>query len=201
MNPTSDVAFTPTVKEIQERLGSRESYARKEERGGFANTITEDLSQFIAHRDSFYLGTANLNGQPYIQHRGGPPGFLKILDEKTLAFADFAGNKQYISFGNLSDNPKVILFLMDYRHGSRVKIWGEAVVIEDDPELLASLSDPAYPAQPERAIKITLHAWDANCRSHIPPRYSEQQMVEVVKSLKQRIWELEEDVRRLREAE
>lgn len=196
--PSSDIAFTPTVKGIQERLGSRESYARSEERGGFAETIHEDLALFIANRDFFFFGTANLEGQPYIQHRGGPPGFLKVLDEKTLAFADFSGNKQYISFGNLRDNPKAILFLVDYPNRKRVKIWGEAEVIEDDPEFLQTLFLPGYEGNPERAIKFHVNAWDANCPSHITPRYTEQQVVEIVKKLKQRIGELEEENRRLR---
>ncbi|MCA9417205.1 MAG: pyridoxamine 5'-phosphate oxidase family protein [Candidatus Omnitrophica bacterium] len=197
--PNTDIAFTPTVKEIQERLGSREGYARKEERGGFEDTITEDLALFIAHQDSFYLGTANLEGQPYIQHRGGPHGFLRVIDRKTLAFADFAGNKQYISFGNLRDNPKAILFLVDYPNRKRVKIWGEAEVIEDDSNLLQSLLSEGYEAKPERVVKFHVKAWEANCPAHLTPRYTEQQVVEIVKSLKQRIWELEDENRRLKD--
>ncbi len=197
-SPTSDIVFTPTVKEIQERLGSRDKYAKREERGGFEHLINEDLTQFIGQRDSFYFGTANLEGQPYIQHRGGPPGFLKVLDESTLAFADFPGNKQFVSFGNLRDNPKAILFLVDYPNRKRVKIWGDAEVIHDDPELLRILSDPHYEARPERVIRIHVKAWDANCPSHITPRYTEQQVVEIVRSLKQKIWDLEEENRMLK---
>ena len=125
---TSDIAFTPAVKRVQDRKGSRKGYAKMEEKGGWRDTITEDLARFIDRRDSFYLGTASADGQPYIQHRGGKPGFLKVLDEKTLAFADFRGNRQYITSGNLSENDKAYIFLMDYPSRSRVKIWGRARV-------------------------------------------------------------------------
>ena len=129
---SSDVAFTPTVKAIQERKGSRHGYAAMEQRGGWRTTITSDLAAFIAAQTSVFLATASADGQPYIQHRGGPAGFLHVLDDKTIAFADFSGNRQYISSGNLADNPKAHLFLIDYANRQRIKLWGEARIVEDD---------------------------------------------------------------------
>jgi hypothetical protein len=169
--PTSDVAFTERVKAVQSRLGSRAAYARLERRGGFETEIGEELSAFIAEQRSVFLATASAEGQPYVQHRGGPPGFLKVLDPRTLAFADFAGNRQFISLGNLAENPRVHLFLMDYARRQRVKIWGEARVVEDDRSLLARLTPEGYKARPERAIVICVTAWDANCPQHIPQRF------------------------------
>ena len=130
---SSDVAFTPAVKAIQAKRGSREQYAKMEARGGWRTTVTADLAQFLAEARSFYLATANAEGQPYIQHRGGPPGFLRVIDERTLGFADFKGNRQYITTGNLAENPKAYIFVMDYAHRRRVKLWGRARVVEDDP--------------------------------------------------------------------
>lgn len=186
----SDVAFTPAVKAIQEEKGSRRGYAKMEEKAGWKDNVTEDLAQFIGERDSFYLGTANADGQPYIQHRGGKPGFLKVLDEKTLAFADFRGNRQYITSGNLSENDKAYIFLMDYPSRSRVKVWGCARV-SDDPELIARLSDADYNGRPEQAIVFEITAWDINCPQHITPRFSEAEVAEIVAPLKRRIAELE----------
>ncbi len=165
---SSEIAFTPAVKAQQERLGSRQSYARWETSRGFQQEISDKLAGFIAERDSFYLGTASADGQPYIQHRGGPRGVLKVLDSTTLAFADFSGNRQYISVGNLSENPRAFIFLMDYEGAVRFKLWGTAEVVEDDPELLESLTDPSYGAVPERAIRFRVEAWDKNCPRHIP---------------------------------
>ncbi len=187
----SDVAFTPTVKRIQETKGSRKGYARMEEKGGWKNTITEELAQFIGERDSFYLGTANADGQPYIQHRGGKPGFLKVIDDKTLAFADFGGNRQYISAGNLEDNDKAYLFLMDYPNRRRIKIWGRARVVDDDADLLARLTDTDYVGVPERAVVFEITARDVNCPQHITPRFTEAQVAEITAPLKHRITELE----------
>ncbi len=187
---SSDVAFTPAVKTIQELKGSRRGYAKMEEKGGWRETVTEDLAGFIAERDSFYLGTANADGQPYIQHRGGKPGFLKVLDEKTLAFADFRGNRQYITAGNLSENDKAYIFLMDYPGRRRIKIWGRARVA-DDPELMARLTDADYDGVPEQAVVFEIDAWDVNCPQHITPRYSEAEVGEIVEPLKRRIEELE----------
>lgn len=155
---SSDVAFTPTVKEIQTRKGSRKSYARVEESGGWRTEIDPGLAEFIAAQTSFFLATTNAEGQPYIQHRGGPAGFLKVLDKNTLGFADFAGNRQYITQGNLADNPKAHIFLIDYVNRQRVKIWGEARVVEDDPALVASLMPQGYKARPEQVILFTITA-------------------------------------------
>ncbi len=166
----SDVAFTPAVKAIQTRKGSRTGYSRMEQRGSWETQITPELQDFIAAQTSIYLATANADGQPYIQHRGGPAGFLHVLDAHTLAFADYTGNKQYISAGNLSENPKAQLFLMDYERRQRVKIWGEARVVEGDAALLSRLASAGYDAKAEQAIVFTVTAWDANCPQHIPVR-------------------------------
>ncbi len=187
---TSDIAFTPAVKRIQEKKGSRAGYARMEAKGGWRDEVTEGLSDFIAERDSFYLATASADGQPYIQHRGGKPGFLKIVNDKTLAFADFKGNKQYISSGNLSENNKAYIFLMDYATRSRVKIWGTARVVNDSTQI-SKLVDTDYNGVPEQAIFFDITAWDINCPQHITPRFSEEKIVELVQPLKDRIEELE----------
>ena len=190
--PTSDVAFTETVKAIQERKGSRKGYARMEDKGGWADRVTEDLAAFIAARDSFYLATANADGQPYIQHRGGKPGFLKVLDDKTLAFADFAGNRQYLTQGNLADNPKAFLFLMDYPNRRRVKIWGTARMVDDDAALIQRLADADYTdGTPERAVVFEIAAWDVNCPQHIVPRFTEADIARAVQPLHDRIREIE----------
>ncbi len=168
---TSDVAFTPTVKAIQARKGSRQSYARVEERGGWQSVITPDLAAFIESQTSVFLSTANGSGQPYIQHRGGPAGFLRVLDERTIGFADFSGNRQFITQGNLADNPQAFLFLIDYMHRQRIKIWGTARVVENDAELMAKLMPQDYKARPEQVILFTVSAWDANCPQHIPQRF------------------------------
>ncbi len=167
---SSDIAFTPTVKSIQEAKGSREGYARMERSGGWQTAVTPQLRDFLAELDMFYLGTASADGQPYIQYRGGPQGFLKVLDEHTLAFADFGGNRQYITVGNLADNPRAFIFLIDYRNARRAKLWGQARVIENDSELIARLADPTYPARVERAIVFEIEAWDVNCPQHIHRR-------------------------------
>ena len=164
-----DIAFSSSVRAAQERKGSRRAYADAE----MEARITEDLAAFVAERDSFYLATASAAGQPYVQHRGGPKGFLKVLDESTLGFADFKGNRQYISVGNLAENPRVFLFLMDYATRQRIKIWGTAEVIEDDAALLSRLRMEGYRARPEQAIVIRVEAWDANCPQHIPRKIDE----------------------------
>lgn len=190
----SDVAFTSAVKAIQERKGSRAGYARMERSHGWQTTVTPELAGFLAGLDMFYLGTASGSGQPYIQYRGGPPGFLKVLDEHTLGFADFGGNRQYLSVGNLSENPRAFLFLMDYANQRRIKLWGTARVVEDDPALLARLADPTYPAAVERAILFTVEAWDVNCQQHIHRRFGEREVVPVVAKLQARIAELEAEL-------
>jgi predicted pyridoxine 5'-phosphate oxidase superfamily flavin-nucleotide-binding protein len=187
----SDVAFTPSVKAIQSRLGSRKSYARMEEGDGWATEVTEELAGFIAEQDSFFMATVNAEGQPYIQHRGGAKGFLRVLDPNTLAFADFRGNRQYVSMGNLVDSPKVHLFLIDYAHRQRIKIWGEAEVVEDDPALVAGLAVAGYAGRVERAIVIRVVAWDANCPQHIPQLLDARDVAAVIAERDARIVELE----------
>jgi predicted pyridoxine 5'-phosphate oxidase superfamily flavin-nucleotide-binding protein len=193
----SDVAFTPAVKAVQQARGSRESYARMEKGRGWRTTVTPDLADFLADLDMFYLGTANAEGQPYIQYRGGPPGFLKAIDKRTLGFADFGGNQQYVTLGNLSENPRAFLFLMDYANSRRIKVWGTARVIEGDAALLEKLRDPEYPGEAERAILFAIEAWDVNCPQHIHRRFSERQVAPVVEDLHARIAELEAEVARL----
>ncbi len=188
---TSDVAFTPAVKRLQVAKGSRDGYAKMESRAGWGDSITGDLARFIAARDSFYLATANSAGQPYIQHRGGPPGFLRVVNDHTLAFADFRGNRQYITAGNLSENEKAYIFLMDYANRRRIKIWGRARVVDDDPALLAGLVDENYKAIPEQAVVFEVTAWDVNCPQHITPRFTEAEVLEMTAPLKGRIAELE----------
>ena len=195
----SDIAFTPAVKALQQQYGSRHSYARMEQGDGWQTTVTPELAEFLAGLDMFYLGTANAAGQPYIQYRGGAPGFLKVLDEHTLGFADFGGNRQYITTGNLSENPHAFIFLMDYANSQRVKLWGTARVIDDDPELLNRLRDPQYPGRVERAILFTLEAWDINCPQHIHKRFTERQVSPIVDKLKSRVHELEAELSRLRQ--
>lgn len=187
----SDIAFTPAVKQIQKVKGSRASYARMEAGRGWNTRVTPELAEFVAGLDMLYLGTANGEGQPYIQYRGGPRGFLKVLDDKTLGFADFSGNRQYITLGNLSENPKAFLFLIDYANRQRVKVWGTAKVIENDPALLNRLRDPEYPGKVERAIVVVVEAWDINCQQHIHRRFAEWQITPVLDELRARIADLE----------
>ncbi|HMO15881.1 MAG TPA: pyridoxamine 5'-phosphate oxidase family protein [Pirellulaceae bacterium] len=190
-HPPSDIAFTPAVKSIQSRKGSRQIYERKERGGGWQTKITTELASFINGLDMFYFGTANRLGQPYIQYRGGAPGFLRVLDESTLGFADFRGNRQYISLGNLSENPQAFIFLMDYMNSKRIKIWGTARVVEDDSELLERLRDENYPGKIERAITFTITTWDVNCPQHIHRRYPHEHVENLVRTLQDRIIELE----------
>jgi predicted pyridoxine 5'-phosphate oxidase superfamily flavin-nucleotide-binding protein len=195
---SSDIAFTASVKAVQTRKGSRRSYARMEEHGSWQTRITPDLAGFVEAQTSIFFATANKEGQPYIQHRGGPAGFLKVLDDKTIGFADFAGNRQYITQGNLADNPKAHLFLIDYVHRQRVKIWGEARVVEDDAELFGRLMPPNYRARPEQVILFTVSAWDANCPQHIPQRFEATDVAATLTDRAQRIAALETEVLRLR---
>nr|WP_315494422.1 pyridoxamine 5'-phosphate oxidase family protein [uncultured Rhodoferax sp.] len=194
----SDVAFTPAVKAIQTRKGSRHGYARMEQAGGWQVAISDELADFIAAQTSIYLATANADGQPYIQHRGGPAGFIQVLDAHTLAFVDYAGNKQYISSGNLSENPKAHMFLMDYAHRQRIKIWGEARVVEGDEALIARLMPQGYKARPEQVILFTVTAWDANCPQHIPVRFEAADVTAALDARDARIKELELEVQQLR---
>ena len=205
MTYSSDVAFTPTVKAIQARKGSREAYAHVEANGGWRTEIDERLASALAETNSFYLATATAGGQPYIQHRGGPKGFVKILDKSTIAFADYAGNQQYLTQGNLSDNPKAHIFIMDYAHRRRVKIWGEARVIEDDPALLESLMPKGYRARPEQVILFKIAAWDTNCPQHIPQKFDAADVAAAmseagakIEAKDKRIAELEAEVAKLK---
>lgn len=195
---SSDVAFTPSVKAVQRRKGSRQGYASMEERGSWETRITPDIVEFIARQASVFLGTASAAGQPYIQHRGGPPGFLKVLDYKTLGFADFAGNRQYITLGNLTENPKAIIFLIDYSARRRVKIWGEARVVENDPELLKKLKPEDYRARVEQAILFSVSAWDTNCPQHIPQRFEAEEVTAMLAERDMRIEALTKELDRLR---
>ena len=192
MEFASDVAFSESVKRIQSERGSRNSYARMEQqRGGFASEIDSEIEAFIRRRDSAFLATASAEGQPYVQHRGGPRGFIKVLDPKTLGFADFLGNRQYITTGNLAENDRAFLFLMDYEARERIKIWGRARVIRDEPELFNKLADPAYDARVEQAILIDVTAWDANCHQHIPRLLEAERVETTVSALRARIRYLE----------
>jgi uncharacterized protein len=197
----SDVAFTPSVKTVQARKGSRRSYRRMEETGSWQTRISPDLAHFIAAQTSVFLATANAEGQPYIQHRGGPAGFLRVLDDKTIGFADFAGNRQYITLGNLADNPKAYLFLIDYAHRRRIKLWGEARVVEGDAELTARLMPESYKARPEQVILFTVSAWDSNCPQHIPQRFDAADVAAALAERDKRIEALEAEIARLQKAE
>lgn len=194
----SDVAFTPAVKGIQAEKGSRASYARMETGGSWETRVTPELEAFLADLDMFYLGTANSEGQPYIQYRGGSLGFLKKVDEKTLGFADFGGNRQYITLGNISENPKAFIFLMDYAHSRRIKLWGTLRVVENDPLLLDRLRDASYPGKVEQVILFEIDAWDVNCPQHIHKRFSQRQVAPVIEKLQARIMELEAELRQLK---
>jgi len=197
---SSDVAFTPAVKAIQTARGSRGAYHKMEERGGWKTTITPELAAFVAAQTSIFLATVNAEGQPYIQHRGGPAGFLRALDDHTLGFADYRGNRQYISLGNLSENPKAFLFLIDYAHQRRIKLWGEARVITDDADLLQRLMPEAYQAVPEQALVFKITAWDANCPQHIPQRFDADDVAMAIAARDHKIAALEAELARLKPA-
>lgn len=196
--PVSDIAFTPAVKAEQARHGSRTQYERMERGRGWPNAISEDLAALLTTVRSFYLATTSADGQPYVQHRGGPEGFLKVLDEKTLGFADFAGNRQYITTGNLAENPRAFIFVMDYARQLRVKIWGRARVVENDDELLSRLRPSEGNYSVERAILFTVEAWDRNCRQHIPQLLPVEAVEAVLLQQRQRVADLEDEVERLR---
>jgi predicted pyridoxine 5'-phosphate oxidase superfamily flavin-nucleotide-binding protein len=194
MSGPEDVLFSDAVKAEQARLGSRPMFEDRE----WKTEITDDLRQFLGVIDTFFFATASADGRPYIQHRGGPPGFLKTIGSQTLAFADFAGNRQYITLGHLKENDRAHIFILHFATQQRVKLWGRARVVENDLELMERLVDPAYKARPERAIVFELEAWDVNCRQHITARYSEAEMAPAVNKLVARIKELEEEVARLK---
>jgi uncharacterized protein len=189
-NP-AQVMFPPSARAAQERLGSRELQQRRERAGGFQNRANERLIAFLARVDSFFIATSTADGQPYIQHRGGPKGFLKALGPSTLGFADFAGNRQYITVGRLSENSAVCLFLIDYAQPARIKVWGRASVVDNDKTLLTRVADPWYPARIERAVLIQIDAWDINCRQHIPRKIAAEEVASAIETLESRIRALE----------
>ena len=193
----SDIAFTPSVKAVQAARGSRSIYERMEQAGSWATSITPELKAFVETQTSAFLATANQEGQPYIQHRGGPAGFLRVLDDRTIGFADFAGNRQYITVGNLRDNPKAHLFLIDYVSRQRIKIWGEARGVENDAELTARVRIAGYRSRVERVILITVAAWDANCPQHIPQRLDAAAVTTALAERDRRIAELEAHIARM----
>jgi uncharacterized protein len=196
--PPSDIAFSPSVKAIQSRKGSRESYRRMEESAGWQTEISNDLATFIADQRSFFLATASQEGIPYIQHRGGPRGFLHVVDKSTLAFVDFRGNRQYITQGNLAENPNAHIFLIDYARRKRIKIWGSANVVEDDPQLLKLLTRPDYKMRSEQVIVFNVAAWDVNCPQHIPVRFDAEDVEAALAERDARIAELEVELCRLK---
>ena len=198
LSVSSDIAFTPEVKAIQSQRGSRASYSNMERMGSWTTRITPELKAFIEAQTSVFLATANAEGQPYIQHRGGPAGFLHVLDEHTIAFADFAGNRQYISTGNLSTNRKAHLFLIDYRHQQRIKVWGEMQVLTDNAELQQRLMPAGYRARGEQVMRFTVKAWDANCPQHIPQRFDAEEVQQVLQERDARISALEQELLRYR---
>lgn len=196
--PSSDIAFTPQVKAVQAARGSRAAYARVEARGGFRTEIDDDLRTFLAGANSAYLATANAAGQPYVQHRGGPRGFIRVVDARTLGFADYSGNRQYISTGNLSENAQAFLFLMDYAHRRRVKIWGRARIVEGDESLIAALMPEGYTARPEQVILFDIDAWDTNCPKHIPQKFDAADVAAAIAMLESRVADLEAENARLK---
>lgn len=198
MTFSSDVAFTPTVKALQTRKGSRRAYARQEEAGAWQTEIDANLGDFIHAQTSIFLATANADGQPYIQHRGGPPGFLQVVDSKTIGFVYFAGNRQFISSGNLADNPKACLFLIDYARRQRIKIWGTAKVVEGDDDLTTRLMPADYKARAEQVILFSVAAWDSNCPQHIPQRFEAGDVADAVAAKDEQIAALKAEVARLK---
>jgi predicted pyridoxine 5'-phosphate oxidase superfamily flavin-nucleotide-binding protein len=197
MSSNSHLVFTAAALQAQAERGTARAY-QKRIAAGFPDKVTGELAAFIGELDTAFLGTVSASGAPYIQHRGGPKGFIKVLDDKTLGFADYAGNRQYITISNLAGNDRAYLFLLDFAAGRRIKIWGRARIVEDDPALLARLTDPGYRARPERAIVFTVEAWDVNCSQHITARFTESEVAEAVASLRQRIAALETENARLR---
>ena len=185
-----DVVFTPAAQRAQAQRGSAAMYEKRRVHG-FPDRVTPELAAFIAEIDTAFLGTASASGAPYIQHRGGPKGFMKVVDDKTLGFADYRGNRQYITLANLSENDRAYLFLFSPGTRQRIKLWGRARVVEDDPALVARLFDDGYRARPERAILFTVEAWDVNCSQHITARFTEQEIADATSVLRNRIAALE----------
>ena len=196
MTNNSDIVLPAAARLAQAERGSARVYEKKIA-AGYPDRVTPDLAGFIAELDTAFLATVSAEGAPYIQHRGGPKGFIKVLDEHTLGFADFAGNKQYITISNLAGNDRAYLFLLDFANRQRIKLWGRARVVENDPALMERLVDPGYRARPERAILFTIEAWDVNCQQHIHQRFSQRQIAPVIEKLQSRIDHLEAEVKRL----
>ena len=197
-HPSSDVAFTEAVKAVQTERLSRPAYAKMEARGGFRTEITPDLTAFLAQVDTAYLATTNAAGQPYAQHRGGPKGFIRVVDPATLGFADYTGNRQYVTTGNLRENDRAFLFLMDYAHRRRIKLWGRARVEQGDAALIERLMPPDYPARPEQAILFRVEAWDMNCPQHIPQKFDAADVAATLEGMQQRVAAAEAEAARLR---
>jgi predicted pyridoxine 5'-phosphate oxidase superfamily flavin-nucleotide-binding protein len=197
MSANTEIVFTPAAQRAMAARGSADRYAKKIA-SGFPDSVTPDLRGFIAELDTAFLSTVSADGAPYIQHRGGPKGFIKVLDDRTLGFADYAGNRQYITISNLEGNDRAYLFLLDFANRRRVKVWGRARVVENDPALMEKLVDPGYRARPERAILFTIEAWDVNCSQHITARYSEDEVAAAVSGLRERIAALEAENAELR---
>jgi len=197
MSDPEDILFSASVKAEQARLGSRQSFEDRQ----WTTEITDNLRQFLDAIDTFFFATADASGRPYVQHRGGPPGFLKPIGPRTLAFADFAGNRQYITLGHLKENDRAHIFILHFATQQRLKLWGRARVVENDIALMERLVDPAYKARPQRAIVFELDAWDVNCNQHIVARYSEAEMVPALNKLVARIKELEEEVEKLKKGD
>ncbi len=197
MTDNAHIVLTPAARQEQDKRGTAKVYARKIE-AGYPDAVTSDLAGFIAELDTAFLATVSADGAPYIQHRGGPKGFIKVLDEHTLGFADFAGNKQYITLGNLAGNDRAYLFLMDFANRQRIKVWGRARVVENDPALMERLVEPGYRARPERAILFTIEAWDVNCSQHITERFTQNEVAVAVSTLRDRIASLEAENAALR---
>jgi predicted pyridoxine 5'-phosphate oxidase superfamily flavin-nucleotide-binding protein len=196
MNNAS-LVFTPAAQQAQAERGSARAYASRIEEG-FPDTVTPELAAFIAEQDTAFLGTASAAGAPYIQHRGGPKGFIKVIDEHTLGFADYRGNRQYITVANLSENDRAYLFLLDPARRQRIKLWGSARVVEDDPALVERLFDKGYKARPERAILFTIQAWDVNCSQHIVTRFTEADLASAFDAVQSKIAALEAENAALR---
>jgi predicted pyridoxine 5'-phosphate oxidase superfamily flavin-nucleotide-binding protein len=199
MTNNSDIVFTPAARRAQAERGSARAYRTKID-AGFPDTVTPELAAFIAEQDTAFLGTASADGAPYIQHRGGPKGFIKVVDEHTLGFADYRGNKQYVTLGNLSENDRAYLFLIDFSRRQRIKLWGRARVVENDDALVARLFDPGYKAKPERVILFTIEAWDVNCSQHITARLSEAEVEQMMVTVQERFVALQAENARLRVA-
>jgi uncharacterized protein len=198
MKPNSDIAFTSSVKALQTARGSRDNYARMEDNGGFRTKITDDLASFLQGVDTAYLATTNADGQPYAQHRGGPKGFIRVIDDEALAFADYVGNRQYVTTGNLAENDKAFLFLMDYAHRRRIKVWGRAKIVTDDPTLTAFLMPEGYRARPEQVVMFHVTAWDVNCPQHIPQKFDAEDVLKATTRLEEHIAALESENNALR---